>query len=674
VKKRLVRDLLPADPTSAEAKRLVARGRRWAAVLRRDGSWKDIDYRDQTYSSWEPAQHVRRIQDIAIAWRLGGCDPKLKAAVLRAFDGWRLRDPRCPNYWWNAIGVPRGLYPTLFLMEKELTDAQMKTGLRILARGYTDGKWDYHGDATGQNLVWIASLQVYRAVLLGDERAAAHHLKRIGREIVIARGEKEGVKSDNSFWQHGAILYAGGYGRAFSVDSARLAWLTGGTKLAFPRAKLDLLSSYILDGQLWMCRGGAFDYSAVGREIARPGAASSRSIGKACVYMAEVAGPRRQEFARAAAALERGAIGWDGEPSGNRHFWRSDFMVHRRPAFYVSVKMVSTRTVGTESGNGENLLGYHLPDGCAYVMRHGNEYAGTFPFWEWRRVPGVTCEQTPGALPQMKWGRGARGTKTFVGGVSDGTDGVAAFDYARRDVRARKAWFCFGDAVVCLGTGIACTGDAPVATSVNQCRMEGSVATSEDGGRGTNGSFTGPGWVHHDGVGYVFPRQARVRVEAGPKQGNWHWINSRCPDKVETANLFSLWIEHGKQPDGGEYAYVLLPGADAKATARFARGTAVIILENTPSMQAVHDRKLGLTGAVFYRRGTLVIERGPKIAVDRPCILLVRTDGEGGLRLAAAKPDSAAKPIRVAVDGKSFTIDLPKGEFVGRSVLKDLRR
>jgi chondroitin AC lyase len=673
VKARIRKDLLPADEDTGPAKTLIARGRRWAASLRPDGSWEDIDYRDQTYSGWEPAEHVRRLQDMARSWRLGAGGPALKAKLLKALDCWLRRNPRCGSYWWNAIGVPLLLYPTLFLLEDELPDPSMKAGIDILGRGYHDKKWDFHGHATGQNLVWIASLQVYRSVLLGDAEAAAHHFRRIAREIVVATGRKEGIKADNSFWQHGAILYSGGYGRGFSMDCARLMYLAHGTRFAFPESKVALLSRSILDGQVWMCRGPTFDYSAIGREIARKRGGRSGSVGHACAYMAKLASPRRDEFDRAARALGDGETGWEGEPSGNRHFWRADFMVHRRPAFYVSVKMVSRRTVGTESGNGENLRGYHLPHGCTYIMPRGDEYQGIFPFWNWRRVPGVTCEQAPAPLPRATWGNGARGSTSFVGGVSDDTHGVAAFDYARLGVRARKTWFCFGRIVVCLGAGIACDGESPVVTSINQCWLKGPVTTSaEKPDRDTPLALSAPAWLHHDGVGYVFPDAAAVRLDAGPTSGNWHRINRRYPDKKETADVFSLWIEHGAKPTAADYSYVLLPGVDRGATARFARKSPVTVLKNTPALQAVHDAERGLTGAVFYNPGKLDADHAP-IAVDQACIVLLRHNGDER-RIAVAKPDSGRKPkpLRVTVAGKTLTIELPAGELAGKSVVRDL--
>jgi chondroitin AC lyase len=675
MKTRIVRDLLPADPKGPEAKKLIARGRTYAAELGADGNWKDIKYRDQTYSSWAPARHISRLQWMAKAYCLTGRDADLKAKVLKALDYWLVKKPKCRNYWWNAIGVPRQLYPTLFLMEKEISESRMKACLSILGLGYHHGKWDYHGDATGQNLVWIAGIQVYREVLRGKPDQIAHHLKRIAGEIVIAKGGKEGIKADNSFWQHGAILYSGGYGRGFSTDSARFAYLGHGTPLGFSQATMDLLSAYILDGQVWMCRGDTFDWSARGREIARKSTHAARPVGQACRYMSEIPGPRRQEFARAAQALSRNKTGWEGEPSGNRHFWRSDFMVHRRPGYYVSVKMVSNRTVGTESGNGENLRGYHLAHGCTYILRRGDEYDGIFPVWNWRRIPGVTCAQG-GALPEVNWGRGARGTTAFVGGVSDGTYGVAAFDFKMRGVRARKAWFCFEHEIVCLGAGIACEGTHPVVTSVNQCLLTGRVTTS-GGPAATNRAtaLTGPAWVHHDGVGYVVPEGQKVHLRPGRQKGSWHNINRVYPRVEETRDVFSLWIDHGAKPRNAAYAYHIVPGSVAGKMNAYAKNSGVDVLENTPALQAVRNRRLNILGIAFYKPGRLALAGGSGVEVDQACIVLVRGLGGSKKQVAVAKPASPAKraqSVTVTVGKSKLVCVLPTGEQTGRTEIKQM--
>lgn len=73
---------------------------------------------------------------------------------------------------------------------------------------------------------------------------------------------------------------------------------------------------------------------------------------------------------------------------GNRHFFNSDYMAHRRAAtanrlaFSVSVRMVSNRTVNTECGNQEGKQGRDLASGVTNVYTTGKEFEDVFPVRE----------------------------------------------------------------------------------------------------------------------------------------------------------------------------------------------------------------------------------------------------------------------------------------------------
>ena len=196
---------------------------------------------------------------------------------------------------------------------------------------------------------------------------------------------------------------------------------------------LDILSGYLLDGQQWLVRGPTFDPSACGREIVRRHACSSGGLAGAARHLAMLDLPRREELERFAARLDG-----RGEPlEGHKHFWRSDLTVHHRPDLYVSVRVTSPRLVQSELVNSENLLGRHLADGVAYLMRRGDEYRNIFGVWDWKRLPGITVE-LDGQPPTLR--NGQRGENAFAGGVSDGRIGVTAMDFRRGSLQARKAW------------------------------------------------------------------------------------------------------------------------------------------------------------------------------------------------------------------------------------------
>ena len=86
---------------------------------------------------------------------------------------------------------------------------------------------------------------------------------------------------------------------------------------------------------------------------------------------------------------------------------------------------------------------HHFGDGSNFISLTGKEYFNIYPVWDWQKIPGTTVVQKP-ELPHWKE-IAKKGLTDFVGGVSDGEYGAAAFDFASAHdpLKARKAWFFF---------------------------------------------------------------------------------------------------------------------------------------------------------------------------------------------------------------------------------------
>lgn len=633
IKERLRREALGGGGAFSEVPGLLTR-------QRPDGSWDDLNYADQGRTRWEPSLHVSRAYRMARAYvhpksPFHG-DGHLKDAVLRAYDYWTRKRPRCPNWWYNVIGVPRTMYRLMLLIEPDLSPAQFAAGIEVLKEARLG--------MTGENLVWVAEVNIARGCLTKDPWLVQLAFSRLAKEIRITT--EEGIQPDFSFYQHGAQLYSGGYGRGFAADCAHFARLARGTAFAFSSGKVDLLSHYLLDGEQWMVRGPTFDHSVCGREITRRGACRSSTLIGACKDMLQLLPPRAHEFTTFLARLENPSP--TNDFTGNKHFWRADYMAHHRPAFMASVRMTSKRTLQTEVVNSENLLGAHLSDGLLYVYRRGDEYRDLFPVWDWNRLPGTTVE-LDGKPPVTRNGR--RGERQFVGGVSDGTYGLAAMDFARGKLAARKAWYFSDGAILCLGAGITCSADHPVITTVNQCRLRGETFTARlDGAPRTvvgRQPVTGPAWVFHDGVGYLFPDRASLVVSIAEQRGSWWRINRMYPQKDIGEQVFSLWFEHGTHPTGAEYVYAVLPGTTVDELRTPGTSLPVDVVQNTPALQAVQDRDAHTVAAAFYEPGTVQTAAGLRLEVDQPCLVLLRKTKAKTI-LAVSNPVN--EPLQVTVE------------------------
>jgi chondroitin AC lyase len=632
----------------------------WVAELAETGTWPDIDYAGSSTTDWEPAAHLRRLLAITRAWYAPGSagrgDTVTRAAVDRALDAWLRQDLRRP-WWWDSIGAPQTLSYTMLMLDDGLSPFQMEKGVEILERAELT--------ATGQNMVWQAEITARRAVIQRDPNLLQHAFELIAAELKVSRNE--GIQPDFSFHQHGSCLYNHGYGAGFAVDNARLAGLTAGTPFEYAPDKLELLTHYVLDGSQWLAHGRHSDFGADGRQITRAGQSAAYLAQAARLLLAQPTG-REQECRNLLARVSD-----DAAPPlvGNRHFYCSDIMVHHRPSWYMSARFYSRRTCNTDglSGCDEGLLSHYLAEGATCIMRHGSEYADLFPVWDWQRIPGTTVEHTahvPGDPKRI-------GAVDFAGGVSDATNGVAAFELQRDSLRGRKAWFFFGDVVVCLGTGIRCHSAFPVTTTVNQCRLLGPVTAGADGVRtvGMGERDCRARWVHHDGVAYVFPAVTDVHLSNRSQEGSWRRISAQRSGARLADDVFCLSLDHGVGPNGGSYAYAVLPGIDLDAVPAAVRQLPFTILANSEEVQAVSHGDEGALGVVLHRPGRQTMD-GWELASDRACAVLCRRVSSAW-KLWFADPTAQGGTARVSVTppgGSPVALELalPQGAHAGSAV------
>jgi hyaluronate lyase len=109
-----------------------------------------------------------------------------------------------------------------------------------------------------------------------------------------------------------------------------------------------------------------------------------------------------------------------------------------------------------------------------------------------------------------------------------------------------------------------------------------------------------------------------------------------------TMRFATLWFDHGKGTRNGSYAYVVLPGRTARATADYAEKPQVELLSNTPQLQAARLPQRGLTAIVGWEAGSVT-----DIAFDHPVLLVVQ-DTADTLSVAISDPTMLlSDPVRV---------------------------
>lgn len=630
----------------------AARALHFALTLAPDGHWPDINYASKAHSGWPPDLHWNRIVAMVAAARLSDSPDtraRLDAAVHRAFAYWIRHDFICTNWWYNQIGVPQQAATAALLLGDGLQPAERRYLLGTMMPRAKIGM-------TGQNRVWLSGNTLMAALLEGNEALAKTAADTIWSQVVTTTND-EGIQPDSSFHQHGPQQQFGNYGMALAVEVCRWATVLRGTPWAMPADRLATYRRFLLDGEAWTIWRNFMDVAACGRQL-MPHSQHSKAvtIGRVMSNAARFDPSHAAEYRAFLARNDR--PGAPNDLVGTRVFWRSDYVVCRRPDFAATLKMSSRRVVGAEMVNTENVSGYHEGDGALYLYRRGDEYADIFPVWDWQKLPGTTCAQSPAGPPAFKQ---VRGERDFVGGVTDGSDACAVLDYARHDASAHKAWFFSGNTIVCLGNSIRSLAGLPILTTLNQCLLHGPVMVKQEGRAptrfaGGEATLDSVEWVEHDGWRYSFQKPTTAHLFAGPRTGNWDRVfrNPDTPRRDVTQEVFSLWI--AQSASNPTYGYVLTPAGTAAT---------LLILANTPDTQAV-ELSAQKSAVAFWTASEVALPDGHRLAADHPCVVIFDAATH---MLTAADPAQHLSELTIRIDGVAHEILLPQGGEAGSSVL-----
>ena len=633
-----------------------------------DGSWSDINYREVPSGTWTPSYHCQRLAVMAKAYRTPGQglynDPQLLAQITAGLayvpNFYGLKTIPSGNWWFWSIGVPLDLGPTLVLMRgaipQSVYDDCVTTLLFHIGTDPT-AKALVGPLPVGENLAWSCYTHLCLG-LLRDDATILGKVRDAMTSIAAAAPGGDGIQDDLSFHQHGPQLYTGGYGGSFANDVTRYALVTRGSDFALPAAALNGFADYIADGIAWSLYQNFFDVSVVGREVAR--SSTSGANGMAALLQAtQFPSPRLAEIQSAAAKMlqswnqifppELAGIAATVEnasfnavwPDGHRHYYQSDYAVHRRPGWFASVKMFSSRTKSGESTNNENLLGSRQSDGRFYLVLDGNEYFSrdVWPSIDWTRLPGITVEQKADTA-NATYGLG---TRSFVGGTGDGRNGVSAMDYAplNEGLTAKKSWFFFDDSIVFLTSGIFSISGNHIETVVQQWPL------SDPNAPLTQGS----GWMVCDRIGYWFPQGGDVRVTRAPHSGTWAALGGSTDTTVHTNTFLTVTIDHSVDPILADDAYVIVPATTPAAMSAWVASNPLSIEANTTQVAAVRDHRTNALGIVFWTATSV-----DGISSDLPAAVYVVPNGNN-LEVYAADPTNGSGSYSLTFPGLYTTKD-----------------
>lgn len=593
-----------------------------------------------------------RLRILAIAYATDGSiyenDASLLSAIaasLQWLSTYRYNTAiiKSGNWWEWEIGAPLSLLDTVVILHDSLSPALIDALMSAIDRFASDPTRQGDDGATGDNgstaeaanRVWKAQIVLVRAIVVEDAAKFNSGLSALGSTYGdVSSGD--GFYADGSFIQHTGLAYTGGYGMSFLQRAALALYLLDGSGQAPAMDSWATLRNRVYTAfEPTLYRGGMLD-STMGRTISRRYAqdlAIGEQVAAAVALLAQISPPADAaafksmvKYWIAAHTATRSVFTYDplspisldvirllqaiktdpgvahrGERPGNYQFQAMDRVVHKRPAFAFAIAMYSNFIENYESINGENLHGFYTGSGMTYIY---NDDTGAYQsdFWptvDPYRLPGTTIDKRSLADGAMHGQKG----QSPVGGAAIGQSGVAGMylNAYSGDLTCKKAWFMFGDCILCAGTGITDVSTHAVETIVENRNIGDASGGANDVAfnSAANKALLTPGvietlspasWINISGVGgYVFPPGANPTLKGlrERRSGTWRAINNRAssPTDSRTRTYITLWFDHGAAPVRQTYAYVLLPGATAAATASYAAAPAITLSENSDAAQ-----------------------------------------------------------------------------------------
>lgn len=379
---------------------------------------------------------------------------------------------------------------------------------------------------------------------------------------------------------------------------------------------------------------------------------------------------------------------------GVRYFWNQDTLIVKRPEWYFVANMSSARTDGMESAHTmAAALNLFTCDGQAVFTRGSNDLNLALGASDLPTLPGVTARQaTKPWVPFTNWS-GYHSRSELAGGLADGDFGCAGFELDKVNghtespdftgemnaqclgVAATKSYYVFGNAVVCLGTGIRdrCPEfGGSVRTGVQQTLWKGDASVGLLGDDhpstvvelGASEPYR-ERWdlandelptVRHDGFTYVvLPEQTTGHCIAEFEKRLSRWnelapVNSdvKTPDMER---IFHFYIDHGHDPDNARYGYAVCFDPDERVTSSQSLPR---VLLNQPGVQAVASPDGTAIQAMFFDATQRIDVAGWSVAVSRPCALFIGPDGDFWQVIASDLTQSeTGGPLRVEITYRS---------------------
>ncbi|MDX6251945.1 MAG: hypothetical protein QOF10_5305 [Kribbellaceae bacterium] len=383
-----------------------------------------------------------------------------------------------------------------------------------------------------------------------------------------------------------------------------------------------------------------------------------------------------------------------------------DKNVHRRAGYAFALARSSDRISKYEYMSGENLMPWFQGDGAYYLYLAGQDQTKAFGVDYYTAVspyalagvtapveqrstvpqlygtpyydnPGHPLNFTSSSESQNTYVYFPRGTNQYSGGATLGpyaaagmiqSSDVAYADRAilpedfvvYRNAESTKSWFMLDEEIVVLAAGVGdqtravtTSIDARLAAPTDQLAITGALRNGR--------TWSGPGtadlrWLRYANttagasLGYYFLSPAQVSVDLAQVTRSRRVVRTSNPDTVITKSVFGVTVNQPAKARTA-LAYALVPNATEGRLRSYLYGR-VLVLANTPRLQAVHHSTLNLTAANTFTEGRHTL---PGLTIDGPASVITRQHPDRTFTVAVSDPTMTRPTITLTLPGRRAT-------------------
>ena len=559
--------------------------------------------------------------------------------------------PEKGNWWQWELGIPKALNNILIIMDESVPAEKRMKYLR--ASQYFQPYAKYSGSSpsaayssspdkrvsTGGNRMDTSIISFLRGVLMEDRTQVLD-----GMEAVADVGEYattgDGFYRDGSFVQHKNVAYNGTYAAVLFDGLGSILWLIAGTEFKLQDPRIDNVYQAILNGYNYLMINGGVTDAVNGRAISRDNSSDLERGRALLTTLILLSAGAPEEYREDIQGLIKKVIIENNsyntldkinnitvkniaeeimnnenikplEVEGTKIFGAMDRAVYiNEKDGKLAISMHSDRIANYETMNNENLKGWYTGDGVTYI--YGKDSESYIDYW-----PTVDDYHLPGVTNSLK----IRGDKTgerrvpallspkaFVGGVESGKEALVGMDMLswNKQTKVKKSWFMIDGVTLAIASNID-SRDGIIHTTIdNRTLKEGKIYLSgkqlkeeiviknpENISINFNENYP------NENIGYKIIKAPELVVKVTENKGSWKDIGGKS-EKDIVKRYFTTYINHGKNPKGDSYAYIILPMFSKEEVDNYDSSRFEIVRADEKA-HIVKDKKSGVTAINFWK-------------------------------------------------------------------------